>query len=575
MFIFVKHLQKKRFYCADLFFLIFLSATVYTLYKLSHDINTSYIITDELSLAPKMLPYYTARSLLRMFIALFISLIFTFIYGYVAAKIKSTRKLLLPLLDVLQSIPILGFLSITITLFINIFPNSLIGLECASIFSIFTSQAWNMTFSFYHSLLSIPEELTETADVFHLNHWQRFINIDFPVSAISLIWNSMMSFSGSWFFLTASEAISVLGNDIHLPGIGSYLAAAASCGDIRAMIYALIDMLLTIIVVDQLFWRPLLIWGQRFKMESTAPDNFSQPNSFVYSFLCQCSITRQILKKCLSAINNLISRFFTVTEEFISRYLEKYLLYISFVCKTAILVILLYYLYTPAKDILSSFFSVSIENLTRVFLLGLYTCLRVLAALLLGALWTVPIGVKIGFSTRLAAKLQPFLQIVSSFPANMLFPFFTLLFLQYKLNLDYMSILLMMLGTQWYILFNVIAGASSISNDLREVAAVYQLSNSEKWRKLILPSIFPHLVTGLITACGGAWNASIVAELVTWKDSTLIAHGIGAYISIATTNGNWSEIIAGLIIMCAFVILINYFVWQKLYNLIQTKYHLD
>ena len=578
MSIFTTQARSKGSWLSDAVLLCLVFILFYAVLRLGYGMLVPF--SDEqrpvLDLSPTVLPYYAGRSLLRMFLAFGVSLSFTLIYGYLAAKSQLAGRVLVPLLDILQSVPVLGFLSATIAAFMALFPGSLFGVECASIFAIFTGQAWNMTFSFYHSLKTLPKELQEAAAMLHLNRWQRFRRLELPASALGLIWNGMMSFGGGWFFLAASEAITVLGEDIHLPGVGFYLAAAVDAGDLTAMLYAMLTMLVLIFCVDQCFWRPLIVWGQRFKVESSAAA--VQPTSRVYDFL-QASrmirgIMRYVLRPCGRGINYCLDVFanhlegaYASTENHGQQAVQKAVPLLVFG-------ILLYELWTPACAAGFMLWQMGLQAVGDVFWLGTLTWMRVMAALLLGALWTIPVGVKIGLKPALATKLQPVVLFAASFPANMIFPFLTVLFVQYHVNFEYGSVLLMLLGTQWYILFNVIAGAMALPNDLLEAADMLKLNGWRRWRTVILPGIFPQLVTGLVTACGGAWNASIVAEIVGWRDIDLTATGLGAYISQGTAAGKWPEIVVGITVMCVFVVTFNRLVWQRLYRLSAQKYHI-
>lgn len=580
MALFSTNIPKHRFSLIDAAVIIFIFAIFYSVLNLGASMNAPFTLADqtEIALDPSMLPYYAGRSLLRMFIAFGASLIFTLIYGYIAAKSRTAEMVLIPLLDMLQSIPVLGFLSATITAFIALFPGSLLGVELASILAIFTGQAWNMTFSFYNSLKTIPKDLREVSDVLHMNWWQRFIKLEVPFSMIGLVWNSMMSFGGGWFFLAASEAISVLGQDIRLPGVGSYLATAIEVGDMQAIAYSIITMILMIVLVDQIMWRPLVVWSQRFKMELT--ESSDTPTSFVYDILYRSNLiiglNRVLLIPLWRGINVLLNKIAFLSEKASRNYQSvPQSLYINKLIKFFLVVMVLGLMRDPVQQAFTLVYSMDISNLLEIIQLGLYTLGRVMVAVLLGALWTVPVGVWIGLNPRLAKVLQPIIQIAASFPANMLFPFITILFLKYEVNFELGAISLMMLGTQWYILFNVIAGAMSIPNDLHEAGAVFKLQGWRKWKTLILPSIFPFLITGIITASGGAWNASIVSELVSWHDKHLVATGLGAYISKATEQGDWPGIIWAITVMCLFVVVINRFLWRRLYQLAEAKYHLD
>lgn len=525
-----------------------------------------------IDLNPAYLPYYAGRSLIRMFLAFFASLLFTFVYGRIAASSRMAEKIMIPIIDILQSVPVLGFLSTTITFFMSLFPGSLLGVELASIFAIFTGQVWNMTFSFYHSLTTIPRELREASQIYRLNGWNRFKKLEVPFSIIGLVWNAMMSFGGGWFFLSASEAISVLGTNVRLPGLGSYMATAVDEGNVKAIIYAIIAMVITIVLVDQLFWRPLVAWADKFKMELTEANQ--RPSSFILKILQQSAVVDLFVKYTLTPVWRGIDLFFdwiSTAKKTGTPGSKKTLFVIQLVLLTVILLLLLRYVYQGFIEVKQ----LGSGELLRVVGLGVLTMLRVFVGIAIGALWTVPLGVMIGFHPRLAQLAQPLVQIAASFPANMLFPLVTLLYLKLHVNFEVGSIPLMMLGTQWYLLFNVIAGAMAIPTDLREAADIFGLSRWEKWKKLIIPGIFPYLVTGGVTAMGGAWNASIVSEIVSWKHNTLTATGLGAYISVATNKGNWAAIIWGIFVMSALVVLINRLLWRKLYKLAETKYHIE
>ena len=580
MSVFTTHIPTRRFGFTDILVIGFVFAILYSLLHLGIGMTVPFSpeVQMEISTDPSDLPYYAGRSLLRMFLAYGASLIFTLIYGSIAAKTRIAQKVLIPLLDILQSVPVLGFLSITITMFMGLFPYSLLGVELASIFAIFTGQCWNMTFSFYHSLITIPKELHEAAAVLRLNWWQRFIHLEVPFSMIGLVWNSMMSFGGGWFFLAASEAITVLNESIRLPGVGSFMAAAVEEGNMKALVYAILTMVIMIVLIDQLFWRPLVVWSQKFKMERT--EALEAPTSFVYD-LCKQSIFLVWLQKyALIPLWKIFYNIFNFTAHLTDRTSAKIqssnsLSYLSFTIKWTLFSIMLYYTTQQAYEGYHMMVSMGFENLVNIIQVGFYTLGRVMAASLIGLLWTVPVGVWIGTTPRLSKICQPIVQVAASFPANMIYPFVAIFYIKYTVNFEFGAIPLMMLGTQWYILFNVIAGAMAIPNDLKEAATVFNLSKWQRWRKLILPSIFPYLITGCLTASGGAWNASIVSELVIWKSNQLSATGLGSFINQVTATGDWPGIISGITVMCAFVVLINHLFWRKLYQLAETKYHLN
>jgi NitT/TauT family transport system permease protein len=515
-------------------------------------------VVPGVDLDPNHLPYYAGRSALRMFIALGCSLLFTLVYGYVAAKSRRAERVLIPLLDVLQSVPVLGFLSITVTGFIALFPGSLLGLEAASIFAIFTSQAWNMTFSFYQSLRTLPRELDEAATLYRLSRWQRFIRLEVPAAMIGLVWNAMMNFGGGWFFVAASEAISVLNQRFTLPGIGSYVAMAVEAQDFRGLVLAVVTMAVVIIAVDQCFWRPVVAWADKFRLEQSAAAE--APRSWLLDLLRAARLPRLLgntFAPVGEVVNRLLSRLTPLRPSRLAnsrRRLWGDRLY------TGILLVL---------------GEVGLGEVGMTIILGLATFGRVMLVLAVGTLVWVPVGVAIGFHPPLARLLQPVVQFLASFPANFLFPFATLFFIRAGISLNWGGILLMALGAQWYILFNTIAGAMSIPTDWREMAADMGLRGWLLWRTLIIPGVFPAWVTGGITASGGAWNASIVSEVVSWGPTTLTATGLGAYIARATGAGDWPRIALGVGMMSVFVVGLNRTLWRQLYHLAEVRFRID
>jgi NitT/TauT family transport system permease protein len=524
-----------------------------------------------IDLSPAALPVYAARSLLRMFLAFGASLLFTFVYGYIAAYNARARKVLIPLLDILQSVPVLGFLSVTVTGFMALFPGSLLGLECASIFAIFTGQAWNMTFSFYQSLRTIPQELREASTVYQLNWWQRFVKLEAPFSVIGLVWNSMMSFGGGWFFLAASEAITVLGHSYKLPGIGSYMATAVDKGDLRAVLWAIVTMIAVVLLVDQLFWRPIVAWSQKFKFEQT--ESGQEPTSAVLDVLRKSALLLWLDRRIVAPIGKAVDRAVARTGRHgqAGRVSPAVRQAAQALFSLALLALVLYGL---ARGFLVVRSEISARQFLHVVYLGFLTLLRVAFMVVSATLIWTPIGVRIGFSPRLAKIAQPLVQIGASFPANLIFPVLVLAFLRLHVNFNWGSVLLIALGTQWYILFNVIAGASAVPGDLREAALVFHLRGWKMWRTLILPAIFPAWVTGALTASGGAWNASIVAEVASWGTHRLQAEGLGTYVALATEKGDWPAIILGIAVMSTYVVLLNRFVWRPLYALAESRYRL-
>jgi len=519
--------------------------------------------TLPLSLEPAYLPYYLLRTTLRMFIALGASIVFSCVFAAVAVKYRVAEKVLVPLLDILQSIPILGFLSITVTAFIALFPGNLLGVECAAIFAIFTSQAWNMAFSAYQGFRTVPEELSEAAAVFQLSGWQRFWRLELPFAIPGLLWNMMMSMSGGWFFVVASEAISVSNQNIKLPGIGSYIALAIEQRDLHAIGYAIAAMLFGILLYDQLFFRPLLAWADKFRFEDSPGD--TAQNSWLLNWLRRTERTQQLVAGAAHLLERSFS-FWRVRYDgtsvrsqphAASRTPER-------IWDALITAAVIYALWTLLNFIHRE---VGWAEAGHVFVLGSFTLARVLVLIFLAALIWIPVGVWIGLNPRLASRSQAVAQFLAAFPANLMFPVAVLGIVHFKLNVDIWLSPLMILGTQWYLLFNVIAGASTIPTELRYAAQNFGLTGWLKWRRYLLPAIFPSFVTGAITATGGSWNASIVAEYVTWGHTTLKAHGIGSYIAEMTAIGDFPRIALGIGVMCVFVMALNHFVWRRLYRM--------
>lgn len=525
-----------------------------------------------ISLSPSHLPSYALQSVLRMFIALFFSLLFTFTVGTLAAKNKHAEKVLIPILDILQSIPVMGFLSITVVGFIALFPGSLWGAQCASIFAIFTAQVWNMVFSFYQSMRTLPTELREAADMFHLSAWQRFWRVEVPFAMPGLLWNMMLSMSGSWFFVVASEAVTVNNQTITLPGIGSYIAVAISQRDMHGILLTVLTMFAVILLYDQLLFRPLIKWSERFRLEQSTvaqTKNSWIGNLFHRTFLMKyVGIFLSYLGD--KWINIKAFRYQpTSHQKHLPALWNNVFLVVWYLALFLTLSYMAYFLWHFVGS------TVTPSELRHVLMLGVYTACRVFAIVLISTLIWVPLGVWIGLRTRIAEIVQPIAQFLAAFPANLLFPFIVILIVHYNLNVNIWTTPLMLLGTQWYILFNVIAGASALPKDLRQVTDNLGVKGWLWWRKLILPGIFPYYVTGAITAAGNAWNTSTVAEVVTWGNTTLRADGLGAFIMHSSAMGNFSQLALGIGVMALFVVTFNRILWRPLYNLAQRKYQLD
>jgi NitT/TauT family transport system permease protein len=519
-------------------------------------------------------PYYAARSLLRMFIALALSTIFTLVYGTAAARLRRAEKVLVPILDILQSVPILVFLPIALTFFITLIPDNLLGLELASIFLIFTSQAWNMTFSFYHSLITQPTEFDEAARMYRLTKWQRLWKLDVPSSMIGLVWNMMMSMGGGWFFLTASEAVTVFikgkGLSESLPGMGSYMAAAVARGSYSEVTIAIVVMVILVVGTNFFVFRPLVAWSDKFRLETS--ESADKPKSVVLNLLRRSAIPQvagHVSRPIGRALDRLTRPFglaeYPLRTDVRRRHIGDVIFWAVILgVSAAVAVIGLIYLNTH----------LGFSRFPSLIGFASATLARVVILLVISTLVWVPIGVKIGMSPRLSRYAQPVVQVLASFPAILLFPFATLIFIDLGISLNYGAILLMMLGAQWYILFNVIAGASAIPNDLRELMVSMHLTRRQRWQQVIVPAIFPAYVTGGITAAGGAWNASIVAELVSWHHHTLNAYGLGNYIAVASSQGKFALLIAGGIVMSAFVVVVNRLFWRRLYRMAERRFTL-
>lgn len=522
-----------------------------------------------ISLEPFMLPYYLLRTSLRMFLAMGASLVFSCIFAALAAKYRMAEKILVPMLDILQSIPILGFLSITVTGFIALFPGNLLGVECAAIFAIFTSQAWNMAFSLYQSLKTVPQELQEASKVFQLSGWQRFWRLEMPFAIPGLLWNMMMSMSGGWFFVVASEAISVSNQNIKLPGIGSYIAMAIEAQDLTAIAWAIGAMLVGILLYDQLFFRPLLAWADKFRFEEVGGGQGQ--SSWLLSWLQRTKRAQGIGTAFVRLFERSFSRFRLTYDgtSIQARALPPNSLYTR-VGDAFIAALLLFAVWRLINFVNTS---VGFSEVLHVFGLGFLTMARVLVMMFLAALIWVPVGIWIGMNPRWADRLQAIAQFLAAFPANLTFPVMVVLIVRWQLNPDIWLSPLMVFGTQWYLLFNVIAGASSVPSELRYAAQNLGLTGWLRWRRYLLPATFPSFVTGAITASGGSWNASIVAEYVTWGDTTVVAHGLGSYIAEMTAKGDFPRIALGIGVMCVFVMSLNRFVWRRLYYLAQNRMH--
>jgi NitT/TauT family transport system permease protein len=526
--------------------------------------------TTPLSLAPTHLPEYAARTTLRMLVALGFSLLFTFTYATLAAKSKRAELLLVPLLDILQSVPILGFVSVTIVFFMSLAPGRVLGAEFAAIFAIFTSQAWNMAFSFYQSLRTVPSELEEAARVFRLSAWMRFWRVEAPFGMPQLIWNMMLSMSGSWFFVVASEAISVGNTTVLLPGVGSYIALAIEQKSLVAVGWAIATMLVVILIYDLVVFRPLVTWADRFRFEQQA--SIAPPKSWVLSVLRRSGIIATLIRPGAAVWRRSLQWPLLGASQGVSPAQSPDRRRIADLIWTAIIVVLTAVaVWQIGRFVIAG---LSPADIGQAFARGLATLARVAILIAIASLIWVPIGVWVGTHPRATRVVQPLAQFLAAFPANLLFPIAVSAIVAFRLNPDVWLSPLMILGTQWYILFNVIAGAAAILSELRDCCTNLQVHGWLWWRTTALPAVFPYYVTGAITASGGSWNASIVAEVASWGGQRLEAYGLGAYIATATQAGDFHRIVLGIAVMSLFVVLVNRTLWRPLYGYAERNFRL-
>jgi NitT/TauT family transport system permease protein len=562
----------KRSFAPDAAVFVGLLAILYALFASGRIWFAPFTPVANISSRPAALPLYAIYSLVRIAIAYGLALLFALGYGLAAAKSERAAKIMLPLLDILQSIPVLSFLPGVMLAMVALFPGSQIGLELGSVLLIFTGQAWNIAFSFYASLKGIPRELNEAARLYRFSAWQRFTELELPFAAIGLVWNSMMSVAGGWFFLMACEMFVLGSRDFRLPGLGSYLQVAAGAGDTRAVIWGLAAMIAVIVLLDQLVWRPAIAWSDKFKFESVEG---AAPQSFALKLLRRSGALAAVYRNTIHPAEERITRAFARKTELAQTRAKApanpFRKWTGRVFGIAFLAILSWLAYRAVATIAQ----LGARQLLLLARDAAFTFLRVNASLALGALWAVPVGVWIGTTPRVAKFAQPLVQIAASVPATALFPVLLLFLIRAGGGMGIAAMALMLLGTQWYILFNVIAGAMAIPTDLKEASSVFRFHRWERWRRLILPAIFPYLVTGMLTASGGAWNASIVAEYFHFRGKILFVRGLGAAISRATDSGNLPVLLAATVLMSAIVVTVNRTLWQRLYRLAATRYKLE
>jgi NitT/TauT family transport system permease protein len=528
--------------------------------------------TRPITLDPSNLPDYALRTTLRMFAAIVASLLFTFVVATLAAKSRKAELVIIPALDILQSVPVLGFLTFTVTFFLDLFPKSELGAECASIFAIFTAQAWNMAFSFYQSLRTVPRDLDEVSRHFGLSPWLKFWRLEAPFAAPGLIWNTMMSMSGGWFFVVASEAITVGDTTVKLPGIGSWLAVAIDAKDIHAVVLAVGAMAIVILIYDQLVFRPIVAWADKFRFEQTAAQQ--RPHSWVFDLWRRGRVIRRLaggIGRLAGPLVRLLPRLPAPGAAPTGAGIRA-LSWSDVVWRIIVLLVVGYALWRVVEFARATLDG---HEVLVAFRLGLLTLARVVVLIALASLVWVPIGVWIGLRPAVSTRVQPVAQFLAAFPANVLFPIAVVLIVAWKLDPDIWLSPLMVLGTQWYILFNVIAGASAFPTDLREASTLFRLRTWQWWRRVIVPGILPYYVTGALTAAGGSWNASIVAEVASWGDIRLEAAGLGAYIADATAHGDYARVVLGIGVMSVMVVATNRLVWRPLHRLAERRFRLD
>jgi NitT/TauT family transport system permease protein len=558
----------------DIAVFLFVFAAIFGIYAIGRSWLGPVHARVEISQDPRVLPLYALYSLFRISVAYALSLVFALAYGYVAASSRRAEMILVPLLDILQSIPVLSFLPGVMLAMVAIFPHRQLGVELGSILLIFTGQVWNIAFSFYSSLKTIPRELNEAAIIYRFGRWQRFAELDLPFSTIGLVWNSMMSVAGGWFFLMACEMFVLGKRDFRLPGLGSFLQTAASNGNTPAILWGVTAMITVIVLLDQLVWRPIIVWADKFKFEQVESSGAAQTT--LLHLIGRASVVLRLYRLLIQPVFHWLTLTFTLgarraAETFSAPKQNRLRRWIGYLLAGGILVGLGFAVFHAARELSD----LQREDYRKLLQSAALTFLRVNTALILGALWTVPAGVAIGSNPRLARVAQPLVQMAASIPATALFPIILLFLLRLRGGLEIAAMLLMLLGTQWYILFNVIAGAMAIPTDLKEAARIFRFRSWDRWRHLILPGIFPYLVTGMVTASGGAWNASIVAEYFHFQGRIVSTAGLGSTISSASDAGRFDVLLASTLIMATVVVLINRLLWRRLYRLASSRFKLE
>ncbi len=575
--------SQRYFTFPDAVILGLLAIILYGVVAIGREGRADFHPITQIDLSVSALPYYTLLSGIRGAVAYIISLGFTLIVGYAAAKSRAAEKVIIPLLDILQSIPVLGFLPGLLLGLVAVFPDTNTGLELAAIIMIFTGQVWNLTFSYYSSLKSIPLDLQEASTVMGLGWKEKLIKLELPFSGVNLVWNSLLSMAGGWFFLIPCEAMTLGDREYRLPGIGAYMDVAVKQGDVQAIVSAVIAMVLLIVIMDFFIWRPILSWVQKFRLEQSTSSQVSEP--LMQLWIRESKIVRAIKifyrhsmlknRNKFSHLKRKESSFFRVTRTKNERgrkiRSDRWIRLVEAILVVSVILLGGYGVFKLFTLLRQVTFVTWLMLLRNTF----WTFIRVFLALLISTLWAVPVGIWIGTSPKRIRFAQPIIQVLASFPAPMLYPIALGAFFALKMSFDWAAMFLMLLGVQWYVLFNVLAGALRIPLELNYALALMKASRWDRWKTLYLPSVFPALVTGWVTAAGGAWNASVVAEYIFFRGSILKTGGLGATLSVATASGDFTLFAASLTLMVVFVIFLNRFVWARIYHLAQTRFRMD
>ncbi len=553
---------------ADAFILLVIISLLYAGIRLA---SPNPVVGPEIDLSPSALPWYALLSLGRMTASYFLSLAFSLVYGYYAGHNRTAERVMMPILDVLQSVPLLSFLPVVLVVLTTILPQRM-GIEASAVVLIFTGQAWNIAYSFYQSVRTAPVELQEASSIFRMNRWYRLRYVELPFGTLGLLWNSVVSWANGWFFLMAAETFRVGDHDFRLLGLGSYVQAAADAGDARAILFGFATLVLLVVMLDQLIWRPLLTWADKFRVDLVENDN--PPTSWFYNMVIRSRLfsafTEMVISPLMASLDRRLGGQIKGEEVQPKRRLH----WLSLL-KTLVVMVFAGVVIYEAIQAIQLLITLPVTTWGQIGVATLASGGRVALSMLIALLWTVPVGVAIGINPRLSAILTPIIQILAAIPATALFPILVLFMVKLPFGLDGAAILLMLLGTQWYLLFNVIAGASVMPQDLRDVVRMFGVRGWSRWKTLILPAIFTYIITGLNIAGGGAWNASIVAEYTEYNKQVYTVPGLGSLINQATASGNYALLLAATLTMIVTVVAVNQFVWLRLHHLAQQKFRVD